>query len=254
MLTVVFYGLVFGTLGAGLGGIIGSFFGKAGEKPMAALLSASGGVMIAVVCFDLVPESLAIAGVPLTLSAVFLGALAVLLAGDFIGRRRSPAAPAAHTTASHTPPTASANGGMLRAGIAIGIAMAIHNFPEGLAIGGGEALNKGFVLAVLIALHDVPEWIIMAIPLRAGGLSAPRVIAYAFLSGLPTAIGAVIGYLAGFVSPFLVATSLALAGGAMLYVTLGEVFGRSRDLNPGRLPALAAIAGIAAGVVLLSFF
>lgn len=241
MLKVIMYGLVFGLCGAGLGGIIGTIFGKSSKRNMALLLNVSGGIMISVVCFDLLPEAIGLSGVTLALCAMFLGALTVLLLNDIIDSR--------FKTKTFK------NGGdkntMLRAGFTISIAIAIHNFPEGLAIGSGEVIDRGLILAILIALHDIPEGVAMAVPLRAGGMRASTTIFLSFLSGLPTALGAVAGYLIGSVSPMLVSTSMALAGGAMLYVTFGEVFNRSKSLYSGRLPIMVTILGVAIGIIII---
>lgn len=242
MLNVIFYGLFFGMFGSGIGGIIGTIFGGASKKSMAILLNISGGIMISVVCFDLIPQSLMLSGIVLTLCGLFLGAFAVLLINDLIdGKYRS-----------HNLKNGVEKNTMLRAGFTIGLAMAIHNFPEGLAIGSGEVINRGLVIAILISLHDIPEGIIMAIPLRAGGIKHSRVILYSLLSGLPTAIGALCGFLMGSVSPYFVATSMAIAGGAMMYVTFGEVLNRSKTLYSGRVPVLATITGIAIGLIIIN--
>lgn len=243
MVQVIIYGTIFGLCGAGLGGIIGTLLGSASKKLTAILLNISGGIMLAVVCFDLLPHSIELGGLPLALCGMFLGAFAVLLMNDFTDdlikkQSKKIKSPKQKNT-------------MLRSGITIGIAIAIHNFPEGLAIGSGEVVNKGLILAILIALHDIPEGIAMSLPMRAGGMKAYKTIALSFIAGLPTLFGAILGYLIGSISPYLVATSLSLAGGAMLYVTFAEIFNRSNEIYVGRLPALSAIFGIAIGLIVI---
>lgn len=241
MVNVILYGLIFGTLGSGLGGVIGTFLGGTSKKTMALLLNISGGIMISVVFFDLLPQSVNLGGMTVTLCGVLLGALAVLLINDLLDSKF---------------PTINSNNAlekntMLRAGFTIALAMAIHNFPEGLAIGSSEVVGRGLVLALLISLHDIPEGIIMAVPLRAGGIKHKNVILYSLLSGLPTTAGAVVGYLIGSISPYFIATSMAVAGGAMMYVTFGEVFNRSKAIYSGRIPVIATISGVLLGLIII---
>jgi ZIP family zinc transporter len=81
----------------------------------------------------------------------------------------------------------------------IGIGIALHNFPEGLAIGVGftSFQNFGVGLSLIIALHDIPEGIAMATPMRMGGINPIKIVLAALLAGVPTGIGALMGYLTG---------------------------------------------------------
>lgn len=70
--------------------------------------------------------------------------------------------------------------------------MALHNFPEGLAIGSGfgASIILGYSLAIAICLHDLPEGISMAVPMKSGGMKKSKVIFYVIMSGITTGIGA----------------------------------------------------------------
>lgn len=67
---------------------------------------------------------------------------------------------------------------LLKTGIIVSIGLAIHNFPEGLAIGSGfeASLKLGLSLAIAICLHDIPEGISMAVPMKNGGMKISKVI------------------------------------------------------------------------------
>jgi len=102
----------------------------------------------------------------------------------------------------------------------------VHSIPEGIAIGVGYAtgeLNFGLLLAIVIAVHNIPEGTAVAVPLRAGGASLARCVAYAVLTSLPQPIVAVPAYL--LVSWFqpLLAVSLGFAAGAMVFLVLSEM-------------------------------
>ena len=81
---------------------------------------------------------------------------------------------------------------LLKTGMIVSIGLAIHNFPEGLAIGSGyeASVRLGLSLAIAICFHDIPEGISMAVPMRNGGMKPSKVIYYVVLSGITTGVGA----------------------------------------------------------------
>ena len=109
---------------------------------------------------------------------------------------------------------------LLKTGIIVSIGLAIHNFPEGLAIGSGfeASIKLGLSLAIAICLHDIPEGISMAVPMKNGGMSARKVIFYVVLSGITTGIGAFFGVIIGSISEQIISLCLSFAAGAMLYI------------------------------------
>lgn len=138
---------------------------------------------------------------------------------------------------------------LLKTGIIISIGLAIHNIPEGLAIGTGfeSSIKLGYSLAIAIALHDIPEGISMALPMKNGGIAVYKVIMLVFLSGVTTGIGAFIGAIIGSVSENIIAISLAFAGGAMLYIVSGELTPEYNKLYNGKLSTLGNITGFILG-------
>ena len=145
------------------------------------------------------------------------------------------------------------NNGILNAGIIIGIGLAIHNFPEGLAIGCGlEASAKlGFSVALAILIHDVPEGISMAVPLKVGGMDSSKTVVYTALSGVSTGIGALVGSVVGGISEEIISFSLAFAGGAMLYIVSGELIPESKKLYGGRFSVVGNVVGFLMGLLLV---
>lgn len=109
---------------------------------------------------------------------------------------------------------------LLKTGMIVSIGLAIHNFPEGLAIGSGfeASMRLGLSLAVAICLHDIPEGVSMAIPMKNGGMKKLKVIYYVILSGITTGIGAFFGAIIGSISEQIIAICLSFAAGAMLYI------------------------------------
>ena len=113
------------------------------------------------------------------------------------------------------------------------LAVALHNLPEGMAVGaviagflaGSENLSYAALAALSmgIALQNLPEGAIISMPLRAGGMKKSRAFGYGFLSGVVEPIGAILTILlAGWILPVL-PVLLAFAAGAMLYVVVEEL-------------------------------
>lgn len=225
-MTVVWMATVAGIVGTTLGGVIAFLFGRKGESTAQMLTVFAGGVMLAIAFFDLIPEALAIGGLGLSAIGVMGGVLVIGLMSLLLDRIPG-------------------SGGFL---LLIGIGL--HNFPEGLAIGAGGAfdLRLGLVLAVLILLHDVPEGLAVAAPLMGRGMSRWKILGLMVLCGAPTALGGLVGLALGQAGQELTALSLALAGGAMIYMTFCEVLPRA--LAGGRRSAAAVgVAGVLFGLI-----
>ena len=140
---------------------------------------------------------------------------------------------------------------LLQTGIIIAIGLAIHNFPEGLAIGSGfgASISLGLSLAISIALHDIPEGIVVATPMVNNGSSKKRALIITVLSGITTGIGAFLGAILGTLSTEIIALSLSFATGCMMYVVSGEIIPESHKLYSGRITSLANILGFIIGLV-----
>lgn len=134
-----------------------------------------------------------------------------------------------------------------KVGIMATIGIAIHDFPEGLALGAGfGVLNTfGFVLALGIALHNVPEGIAISLPLYHSGLSRTKSALAAAATDIPTILGAIMAYLLGriFTGSFMYAL-LAFAGGAMFYITMDELVPEAHKYGKGFYVTLGLLAGI----------
>lgn len=132
-------------------------------------------------------------------------------------------------------------------------AIALHNLPEGMAIGVSFAqgdLNVGLPLTTAIALQDIPEGLAVALAMKAAGFRPPLAVGVAILSGLLEPVGALLGV--GLASGFEVAypIGLGLAAGAMIFVVSHEVIPETHR-NGHQTPAtLGLMAGFALMMVL----
>ncbi len=235
---ISFYGLIFGMVGTTLGGILGSFISLKSNKSLGFILEFAAGLMTAVICFDLIPETLNISNVSVCIIGIFIGIITMIFCNNIVDKIYSNQKKLKTNT-------------LLKTGIIIAIGLAVHNFPEGLAIGAGfEASNSlGFKLAIAIALHDVPEGISIALPLKNGGSSKLKSIIITTLSGLTTGLGAFFGAIVGNISSILIGISLAFAAGAMLYIVSCELIPESKSIYKGRFASLGNILGILVGII-----
>ena len=220
-------------LGLLYGGIIGIKFKHTSNKVLSFILSFASGLMMSIVCFDLIPEALNITDISRCVLGIFIGIITMILCDKFVNKYCKNNSSLKENQ-------------MLKTGIIIAIGLAVHNFPEGLAIGAGfEASNSlGFKLAIAIALHDVPEGLSIAVPLKNSGSSKKRCIIITTLSGLTTGLGAFCGAIFGNIATSLIGISLAFAAGAMLYIVSCELIPESKTLYKGRFASLGNIFGI----------
>ncbi len=234
-------GLFFGTFGTTIGGIIGVKFNNPSKKFLSFILAFASGLMIAIVCFDLLPEAFKLASIPSIFLGIFLGILTMILCEFIIDKK------------FNSKRTYNKNS-LLKTGIIVSIGLALHNFPEGLAIGSGfeASLTLGLSLAIAICLHDVPEGISMAVPMKNGGMKASRVIFYVILSGITTGIGAFFGSLIGGISQKVIAMCLGYAAGAMIYIVSGELIPESNKLYQGKITAIGNIIGLLLGILAMT--
>ena len=229
-----------------LGAIVLLSFGSPGRRLMAVLLSFAGGIMLALTMFELMPEALEL-GSLFTVVVGFILGCTMMFGIDMI-------LPHAHLSKSdeleienpdNFPETDRA---VIRTGYLVFFGLALHNLPEGLAIGAGlEASPElGLYIAVAIGLHNIPEGLAVAGPLKAGGLSNIKVIFLTLCAGMMTVVGTAIGLLIMNISPLLVSGLLAFAAGAMVYIVNDELIPQSNALH-NHLSNIGLFAGILLG-------
>ena len=105
--------------------------------------------MLAIICFDLIPEALEITSIATVILGILLGII-IMIGCDVVVQRKF------NRKAQNQQKSQ-----LLKTGMVVSIGLALHNFPEGLAIGSGfgASLTLGYSLAVAICLHDIPEGI-----------------------------------------------------------------------------------------------
>lgn len=240
LLKVTLIGLFFGTFGTTIGGIIGIKFKNPSNKFLSFILSFASGLMTAILSFDLIPEALKISSIPNAVIGIILGIICMIICNIAVDKKFKIKNSKTDTKRE-----------LLRTGIITSIGLALHNFPEGLAIGSGfgASLTLGYSLAVAICIHDVPEGISMAVPMKNGGMNSGKVLFYVILSGITTGIGAFVGKIIGGISENVISICLTFAAGAMLYIVSGELIPESNTLYKGKFPTIGNIIGFILGLI-----
>lgn len=280
-LTVTLMTLIAGVGGTGLGGILGALVRTESNRIVSLLLSATSGVMISIVCFELMVESLEAAQSVFSDGAVFVVCIAVLvgmavvfLLNWLIDKRTEGEVP--HTASSLHPKTHdnidelshidhynqhlkehAPKRELWVAGVVIACAIALHNIPEGMSIGASYNIDTegrvsmALILAVLIGLHNIPEGMAVSVPLVAGGMKRIKAALLTAASGAPVVLGAWLGYWIGDIGAIGLAASLGFASGAMLYVVFGEIIPQAVLMYRSKVPAFFVIIGMLIGMIII---
>ncbi|MBE6776740.1 MAG: ZIP family metal transporter [Ruminococcaceae bacterium] len=263
-----------GVVGTGIGGFVGALLQKDSNRTVSLLLSFAAGVMLSVVCFDLVVDAIETGqGIITVICAIGLGVLITFILNYIIDKKTAPEI--AHIDESH-PKTADDLDELIHsdhlehhigkndnklslfvAGIVMACAIALHNVPEGMTIGASYSDNSAtlngaaLILAILIGLHNIPEGMAVSVPLISGGMSKTKAVLITAATGIPTVLGALFGFWLGEIGPLGLTISLGFASGAMLYVVFGEILPQSILMYHSKLPAFSAIIGMLVGLFII---
>lgn len=137
---------------------------------------------------------------------------------------------------------------LLRMGVLTALALAIHNFPEGIATFLAALHDPTVAVAVTfaIAIHNIPEGISVYIPIYYATGSKKKAFMLSFLSGLAEPIGAVVGFL--ILSPFLSNTLFGIlfasVAGIMVFISVDELLPAAREYGETHLSIYGMVAGM----------
>jgi ZIP family zinc transporter len=137
---------------------------------------------------------------------------------------------------------------LLRMGLFSALAIAIHNFPEGLAtfIAALNDLSLGISTAVAIAIHNIPEGIAVAVPIYYATGSRKKAFGFSFASGLAEPAGALLGYLVlmFFFNDLVFGIMFASVGGIMVYIALDELLPCAERYGEHHLAVTGLVSGM----------
>ncbi len=262
---LVAFGLtVFAGLSTGVGSAIAFFVGKPTPRFLAAALGFSGGVMIYVSLVEifrkaegaLVTALGSPAGTWATVAGFFGGILVIGLIDRLVPADINPHEPHSPAVAGFPPPEAAEahrRKRLLRMGTMTALAIAIHNFPEGLAtfLGALRDPHLGVAIAVAIAIHNIPEGISISVPVLYATGSRRKAFLHSFLSGFAEPVGAILGYtvLRPVMNDVVFGVLFASVAGIMVFISLDELIPTAREYGGGHL----AIYGVTAGMAVMAF-
>lgn len=262
---LIAFGLtLFAGLSTGIGSAIAFFAKKTNTGFLSVALGFSAGVMIYVSFVEilvkarteLVSEMGTVSGNWITVAAFFGGILLIALIDRMIPSIENPHE--MHKVEEMYDEKAMKDKKLMRMGLFTALAIAIHNFPEGLATFTAAITDPslGIAIAVAIAIHNIPEGIAVSIPVYYATGSKKKAFWLSLLSGLAEPVGALIGYLLlmPFLGPMVFGILFAVVAGIMVFISLDELLPAAEEYGEHHLSIYGLIAGMAVMAVSLLLF
>ena len=128
------------------------------------------------------------------------------------------------------------------------LAIALHNFPEGIAtfMAAYKDVELGIAIAFAIALHNIPEGVSVAMPIYYATGSKSKALKYTFISGITEPIGAILAFLIlkPFINDAVLGGIFAFVAGIMIYICIEELLPSSRQYGYNNHALIATFVGI----------
>jgi len=235
-------------LSTGIGSAIAYFIRKPKMVYLSFSLGFSAGVMIYISFMELLPTAMAKVGEIRSLIAFFIGIVFIGVIDLLVPEAENPH----HLSITQDSGKAQGDDALMRTGLFTALAIAIHNFPEGIGIFATSLsdIKLGVIIAIAVAIHNIPEGIAVSIPLFYATGNRNKAFFYSFLSGLSEPLGAIVGFLIlmPFLSEVFVASLLASVAGIMVYISVDEIIPTAH--RTGR--AHAVILGLVLGMFIMA--
>lgn len=258
------------TLGAGLATGIGSFIAftakTTNKKFLSFMLGVSAGVMIYVSLVEIFQKAVISLGVAagndgtgyLLATLGFFGGIIFIALIDKLIAPDQGNPHEIHSASEMDDPKEKERTALLRMGTFTAIAIAIHNFPEGLAtfLATIEDPTLGIAIAVAVAIHNVPEGVAVSIPIYHATGSRLKAFWYSFASGIVEPIGALLGFfiLQQFFNDYVFGIVFAGVAGIMVFISLDQLLPTAQKYGYHHLSIYGVIAGMALMAVSLVLF
>ena len=233
-------------LSTGLGAIPVLFWRRPQAAMMAPMLGLAGGMMLAASLFSLLVPAVQTVAASEALLPMALMTVVALIAGAAAMQHLDRQMPHAHVEQIEPGATVQPQVGLVVA------AIALHNLPEGLAVGVAAAAGADHGMSLGIALQNIPEGWIVASAMLALGAPPVRAALMALATGLVEPVGGLFGVMASTLAGAALPLALAAAAGAMLWVVTHEMLpsayqaGRKHAASTGLLAGFALMTGLAA--------
>lgn len=261
---------LFAGLSTGIGSAIAFFAKKTNTRFLSISLGFSAGVMIYVSMIEIFPEAQETlvgelglkAGSWATVGAFFAGILIMALIDKLVPSDENPHSmykiEEIDDPENIEAAEAESNASLLRTGKFTALAVAIHNFPEGLAtfIAALQEPTIAIPIAVAIAIHNIPEGIAVSVPVFYATGDKKKAFIYSFLSGLSEPVGALVGYLIlmPFINDLIFGLIFGSIAGIMVYISLDELLPTAQEYGEHHLAIYGLIGGMAVMALSLLLF
>ena len=225
--------------GLAIGTILLYLFKIKNPRLMGMLFGATSGIMIAMICFDILPEALKIGKMNIVFIGVIIGVLLGLLMDESLPILQNR--------------LGSSSNGLDKMGLILIIGLAIHNLPEGFALGTVANCDTDSIkqFAFILCIHSIPEGIALAISFKQDVTPIFKVLLINILLGGTMSIGAIMGYSLSSVNLKFVSVGLGVASGIILYIVCEELMPESKKIWNGRMTTVAMVLGLMLGVFLI---
>ena len=256
---------LFAGLATGFGSVLAFLARRTNTRFLSVALGFSAGVMIYVSFVEIFPkakDSLVaelglVGGYWVTVLAFFTGIALIAIIDKLVPSFENPHE--IHRAEEMDIPERAAKFKKLyRMGLFTALAIAIHNFPEGLAtfVSALRDPKLGIAIAVAIAIHNVPEGIAVSIPIFYATGSRKKAFIYSFLSGLAEPVGALVGYaiISSFINDIVFGILFAAVAGIMVFISLDELLPTAREYGEHHMAAYGLVAGMMVMAVSLLLF
>ncbi|PLR79919.1 zinc transporter ZupT [Bacillus canaveralius] len=253
-------------LATGIGSVLAFFTSTTNTKFLSVSLGFSAGVMIYVSMIEIFVKAkdalVGSLGVELgnwvTVAGFFGGILLIALIDKFIPKQGNPHE--LKKVEDMTKPEKAVNGDpqLLKMGTFTALAIAIHNFPEGIATFTSALQNPGLgiAIAVAIAIHNIPEGIAVSVPVYFATGDKKKAFKLSFLSGLSEPVGAIVAYfiLMPFLNDIMFGVIFAAVAGIMVFISVDELLPAAKKYDEEHLSIYGLVGGMAVMAVSLLLF
>ncbi|MFP4664885.1 MAG: zinc transporter ZupT [Bacteroidales bacterium] len=250
---------LFAGLSTGIGSFIAAFTKNRSQRFLSVALGFSAGVMIYISFVEILPHAShtmhlhfnSITSEWVTLAAFFGGMLIIAIIDKLVPSYENPHEMPGIDAMEKTPDKQAR---MKRLGILSAIAIAVHNFPEGIAtfMSSYQEPELGLPIAIAIAIHNIPEGIAVAVPIYYATGSRLKAFNLSFLSGLSEPVGAILAFLIlmPFLNDLIMGVVFASVAGIMVFISIDELLPAAEEYGEHHLSIYGLVAGM--GVMAVS--
>ena len=249
-------------LSTGIGSLIALLAKRTNRRFLSVSLGFSAGVMVYVSMIEIFAKAQSALTAQLgqrpgswaTVAAFFGGMLFIAMIDKLIPAEKNPHEVKLVEQEDAAPPARK----LMRMGVFTALAIAIHNFPEGLAtfVSALQSPSIAIPIVVAIAIHNIPEGIAVSVPIYQATGSRKKAFCYSFLSGLAEPLGALIGWL--LLMPIMTGTVFgiifAAVAGIMVFISFDELLPAAREYGEHHLSIYGLISGMGVMAVSLLLF